>query len=833
MRINPYSPAEIEAKWQRIWAERRAFCAQNDDSRPKFYGLIEFPYPSGEGLHVGHPRSNTAIDIIARKRRMEGYNVLFPMGWDAFGLPTENYAIKNKIHPRTVTEHNVDHFRAQLQRLGFSFDWSREVDTTDPAYYKWTQWIFLKLYEHGLAYKAEMPINWCVSCKCGLANEEVVDGACERCGGEVVRRVRSQWMLRITEYAQKLLDGLDEVDFIEKVKTQQRNWIGRSEGAEVDFAIEVDASAAASGTKAATSTQAASKMDAGTAGIRVFTTRPDTLFGATYMVLAPEHPLVDALIARDAVSNAETVAEYRAAAARKSDFERTELAKDKTGVPLEGVHAVNPATGKPIPVWISDYVLVTYGTGAIMAVPGHDARDWAFARKFGLPIVEVVAGGNIGEAAYTDVADGVLVNSGFLNGLRVAEAKQRITGWLVERGLGERKINYKLRDWVFSRQRYWGEPIPIVECPRCGFVPVPEDQLPVTLPEVERYEPTDSGESPLAAITDWVNTACLQCGGPAKRETDTMPQWAGSSWYFMRYADPHNTGALASKEALAYWLPVDWYNGGMEHTTLHLLYSRFWYRFLYDIGIAPNPEPYRKRTSHGMILGDNGEKMSKSRGNVINPDVIVAEIGADAFRLYEMFMGAFDQAIPWSTQGAHGCRRFLERVWRLQERLTGEEEISKPLAASVHGAIKKVSEDYERMKYNTAIAAMMTLVNDLTAAGSVTRGELRALLLILSPVAPHIAEEMWEACTFGGPSHSQIYAQPWPAWDEAALRADTVEIAVQINGKVRARIDVPAGMTPEEAAEQLPGHEKVAELLAGRPIRKLVFVPGRLLNIVV
>ncbi|MCL2810710.1 MAG: leucine--tRNA ligase [Clostridia bacterium] len=809
MRINPYAPNEIEPKWQRFWAEQRAFCAKSYFSRPKFFGLIEFPYPSGSGLHVGHPRSNTAIDIIARKRRMEGYNVLFPMGWDAFGLPTENYAIKNKIHPRIVTQQNVDHFRTQLQRLGFSFDWSREVDTTDPAYYKWTQWIFLKLHAHGLAYKAEMPVNWCVSCKCGLANEEVVDGVCERCNGEVVRRVRNQWMLRITEYAQKLLDGLDDVDFIEKVKTQQRNWIGRSEGAEVDFAIE--------------SSEDTSDV------IRVFTTRPDTLFGATYMVLSPEHPLVDALIARGTVTNAQAVAEYRAAAARKSDFERTELAKDKSGVPLEGVCAINPATGKPIPVWISDYVLVTYGTGAIMAVPGHDTRDWEFASKFGLPIVEVVAGGNVTEGAYTDVADGVLVNSGFINGLRVAEAKQKITDWLIEKGLGERKVNYKLRDWVFSRQRYWGEPIPMVECPCCGFVPVPEDQLPITLPEVERYEPTDSGESPLAAITDWVNTICPKCNGPAKRETDTMPQWAGSSWYFMRYADPHNADALASKEALAYWLPVDWYNGGMEHTTLHLLYSRFWHRFLYDIGVVPTPEPYQKRTSHGMILGENSEKMSKSRGNVINPDDIVDVMGADAFRLYEMFMGAFDQAIPWSTKGAHGCRRFLDRVWRLQEILTDSEEISPALAASVHGAIKKVTEDYERMKFNTAIAAMMSLVNDLTAAGSVTRGELRALLLILSPVAPHIAEEMWEANSFGG----TIYAQPWPAWDEAALHADTVEIAVQINGKVRGRIDVPADMTPEQAAEQLPSHEKVAELLAGRPIRKLVFVQGRLLNIVI
>ncbi len=817
MFTTPYVPGEIEKKWQRIWAERKAFAATDDYSRPKFYGLIEFPYPSGHGLHVGHPRSNTAIDIIARKRRMEGYNVLFPMGWDAFGLPTENFAIKNKVHPSIVTKQNIDHFRQQLQALGFSFDWSREVDTTDPSYYKWTQWIFLKLFEHGLAYKTEMPVNWCVSCKCGLANEEVVNGVCERCGGEVVRRVRSQWMLKITAYAQKLLDGLDHVDFIDEVKMQQRNWIGRSEGAEIDFAVHADGH-----TSGGENGEAAEN-------IRVYTTRPDTLFGATYMVLSPEHPLVDAFMARGALRNADAILDYRAAAARKSDFERSEMAKDKTGVALEGVHAVNPATGQPIAIWISDYVLMTYGTGAIMAVPGHDGRDWEFAKKFGLPIVEVVAGGDVQQAAYTDVADGELVNSGFLNGMRVAEAKTAMIDWLAEKGLGERKVNFKLRDWVFSRQRYWGEPMPIVHCDCCGWVPVPEDQLPVTLPNVEHYEPTDDGQSPLSLITEWVSTTCPKCGAPARRETDTMPQWAGSSWYFLRYTDPLNATELASQQAMSYWLPVDWYNGGMEHTTLHLLYSRFWHLFLHDIGVVPSPEPYQKRTSHGMILGENGEKMSKSRGNVINPDEIVSTLGADAFRMYEMFMGAFDQAIPWSTNGAQGCRRFLDRVWRLQEMLNEGEGISKPLAASVHGAIKKVTEDYERMKFNTAIAAMMSLVNDMYAAKQVTRGELKALLLILNPVAPHMTEEIWEACGFGGP----LYAQPWPKWDEAALHSDTVEIAVQINGKVRGRIDIPSDMTAEQAAEQLPAHERVAELLEGKVIRKLVYVPGRLLNIVV
>ena len=803
MNIKPYNPEEIELKWQKNWDEAHCFEAKSDKSKPKFYGLIEFPYPSGAGLHVGHPRSNTAMDIIARKRRMEGYNVLYPIGWDAFGLPTENYAIKNHVHPAGVTQKNIDHFREQLRRIGFSFDWSREVNTTDPNYFKWTQWIFLQLYKHGLAYKSEMPVNWCPSCKCGLANEEVVAGKCERCGAEVIRRVKSQWMLKITKYAQKLLDGLDDVDFIEKVKVQQRNWIGRSEGAEVDFAIkDTDMK------------------------LRVYTTRPDTLFGATYMVVAPEHAAVDAL--KDRITNWDDVIAYREAAARKSEFERTELAKDKTGVELKGIRAINPVNGKDIPIFISDYVLVTYGTGAIMAVPAHDTRDWDFAKKFNLPIIEVVAGGeDVQKEAYTDVAEGVLCNSGFLNGLSVAEAKKSITQWLTENGVGEKKVNYKLRDWVFSRQRYWGEPIPLVYCEKCGWVPVPEDQLPVLLPDVDNYEPTDSGESPLSKIDSWVNTTCPCCGGPARRETDTMPQWAGSSWYFLRYADPHCDTDLARWEELAYWLPVDWYNGGMEHTTLHLLYSRFWNLFLYDIGAIPNKEPYQKRTSHGMILGANGEKMSKSRGNVINPDETIAEIGADAFRLYEMFMGAFDQAIPWSTEGARGCRRFLERVWRLQEMLIDEEGVRKEMEVPVNAMIKKVSEDYERMKFNTAIAAMMAFVNDVYTNGKITRGELKALCLCLNPVAPHITEEMWEACGFGTP----IYTQSWPTYDENKLVADEVEIAVQIKGKVRARIMVPAGLTQADG-EKLLENETVKKLVGDAPVRKLIFVPGRLLNIV-
>ncbi|MEG0268856.1 MAG: leucine--tRNA ligase [Clostridia bacterium] len=785
-----YNPNEIEKKWQDRWEESGVFHAEFPSQKPKYYCLIEFPYPSGNGLHVGHPRSNTALDIIARKRRMEGYNVLYPIGYDAFGLPTENFAIKNKVQPAVVTKSNIDHFREQLKRLGFSFDYSREINTTDPEYYRWTQFIFLKLLEKGLAYKAEMPINWCTSCKCGLANEEVVGGVCERCGGEVVRKVRKQWMLRITDYAQKLLDGLDQVDFIEKVKTQQRNWIGRSEGAEVDFALS-------------------GKADK----LRVYTTRPDTLFGATYMVVSPEHPMIEKYKAE--ITNYADAAAYRNEAAKKSDFERTELSKDKSGVELKGLCAINPATGKEIPIWMSDYVLMSYGTGAIMAVPAHDARDHEFATKFHIPMVEVVAGGDISMEAFTDTADGVLVNSGFLNGLRVAEAKTKIIDWLSEKGLGERKVNYKLRDWVFSRQRYWGEPIPVVHCEHCGTVPVPENQLPVLLPAVENYEPTD--------------TTCPVCGGPAKRETDTMPQWAGSSWYFLRYCDPHNKEALASKEALDYFMPVDWYNGGMEHTTLHLLYSRFWHRFLYDIGLVSTPEPYQKRTSHGMILGENNEKMSKSRGNVINPDEIVDELGADAFRLYEMFMGAFDQAIPWSTNGARGCRRFLERVWRLQEMQKPGKGYSAELTPSVHETIKKVSEDYEAMKFNTAIAAMMSLVNEFYGNGGCTRDELQTLLLLLNPVAPHICEEMWEMLGYQG----KLALTAWPKYDEAAMKRSEVEIGVQVNGKVRGRMMVSPDLTREQAERELPLHEEIKQLVGEQTIVKVIYVPGRLCNLIV
>ena len=804
MQVAPYVPGDIEPKWQKYWEDHKAFEASDDHTKPKYYCLIEFPYPSGAGLHVGHPRSNTALDIIARKRRMEGYNVLYPIGYDAFGLPTENYAIKNHVHPAIVTKQNIDHFREQLKKIGFSFDYSREVNTTDPSYYKWTQWIFLQLYKHGLAYKNEMPINWCPSCKCGLANEEVVDGKCERCGSEVVRRVKNQWMLRITAYAQKLLDGLEHVDFIDRVKTQQRNWIGRSEGAEVDFQL----------------TPVPEKL-------RVYTTRPDTLFGATYMVISPEHPLIDKY--KDQITNYDALLAYREAAAKKSDFERTEMAKDKTGVQIEGIRAINPVNGREIPVWVSDYVLMSYGTGAIMAVPAHDERDWAFAKKFGLPIIEVVAGGkNVQEECFPDVQTGTLVNSDFLNGLSVAEAKKKIIDFLTEKGIGERKVNFKLRDWVFSRQRYWGEPIPIIHCPKCGMVPLEEKDLPLLLPDVEHYEPTDDGQSPLSRMTDWVNVKCPRCGGDAQRETDTMPQWAGSSWYFLRYCDPHNDKEFASKEALDYWMPVDWYNGGMEHTTLHLLYSRFWHLFLHDLGLVSAPEPYQKRTSHGMILGENGEKMSKSRGNVINPDDTIAQIGADAFRMYEMFMGAFDQAIPWSTNGAKGCRKFLDRVWRLQEILTDDEGISEDLRVSVNQTIKKVSEDYERMKFNTAIAQMMTLVNEMYQKGSVTKGELKALLLLLSPVSPHICEEIWQLQGFGAP----VYTQSWPKYDEKYLTRDEVEIAVQVNGKVRGKLMIPITMTRESAQEELPKLPDVQKLVGDSQIVKVIFVPGRLLNIV-
>ena len=799
-----YDHDQVELKWQKIWEDAHCFEAKDDYSMPKFYPLIEFPYPSGHGLHVGHPRSNTALDIIARKRRMEGYNVLYPIGWDAFGLPTENYAIKTGIHPAKVTHDNIEHFRAQLKRLGFSFDWSREINTTDPDYYKWTQWIFLKFFEKGLAYKAEIPINFCTSCKVGLANEEVVDGVCERCGGVVVQKVRSQWMLKITEYAQRLIDDLDDLDYIERVKIQQKNWIGRSEGAEVIFPIEGYPE-----------------------GLKVYTTRCDTLFGATYMVVSPEHPIIDAM--KDSIENMDEVREYQKAAARKSDLERAELNKEKTGVMLKGLKATNPVTGKLIPVWISDYVLMGYGTGAIMAVPAHDERDWEFAKKFNMPIIEVVAGGrNVQEECYSDVESGIMVNSGFLNGLTVKEAIPTMIKWLEEKGIGEKKVNYKLRDWVFTRQRYWGEPIPLVHCDKCGWVPLPYSELPLKLPEIEDFEPTDDGSSALARATDWIKTTCPKCGGPANRETDTMPNWAGSSWYFIRYCDPHNDKELASREALEYWMPVDWYNGGMEHTTLHLLYSRFWYKFLYDIGVVPTKEPYKKRTSHGMILGENGEKMSKSRGNVVNPDDIVEEMGADAFRLYEMFMGAFDQPIPWSTQGARGCRRFLDRIWRMQDMLNGFDGIRPEMKALVHGTIKKVSEDYEAMKYNTAIAAMMTMVNELYNSGSVSKEEFHILLTLLNPVAPHMTEELNQRLGYEQP----LYCTPWPKWDESALVKNTIEYGVQVNGKIRARIELPIDMPKEEVEAAAKAHKDVVPFLEGKTVRKVIVVKN-IVNIVV
>ncbi len=780
--------------------DEKAFAATDDYTKPKYYALVEFPYPSGQGLHVGHPRPYTALDIVARKRRLQGYNVLYPMGWDAFGLPTENYAIKNHIHPKIVTKNNVARFKNQLQSLGYSFDWDREINTTDPNYYHWTQWIFLKLYKAGLAYKSEMPVNWCTSCKVGLANEEVVNGVCERCGSPVVRKMKSQWMLKITEYADKLIDGLDSVDYVEKVKVSQRNWIGRSNGAEVDFSI-------------------AGADDK----LRIYTTRPDTLFGVTYMVVSPEHPYLDKY--KDQISNWDEIVAYREEAAKKSDFERSELAKDKTGVEIKGLKAVNPVNKKEIPIWVSDYVLMSYGTGAIMAVPAHDERDWAFAKKFNLPIVEVVAGGDVQNAAFTDVQTGTLVNSGFLDGLEVADAKKKIIEYLEENKIGTSKKNYKLRDWVFSRQRYWGEPIPIVKCEKCGYVPLSEDELPLELPDVESYVPTDNGESPLAAMTDWVNTTCPCCGGPAKRETDTMPQWAGSSWYFLRYTDPHNNDALASKEAMKYWLPVDWYNGGMEHTTLHLLYSRFWHRFLYDQGVVPCKEPYQKRTSHGMILGENGEKMSKSRGNVINPDDIVNEFGADTLRTYEMFIGAFELAASWSNEGVKGCRRFLERVWKLQDMLTDEEGFSKDMETKMHQTMKKVSSDFETLKYNTAIAAMMALLNDFYKKGSITKGELKTFLILLNPVAPHITEEMWADCGFGG----RLYQQAWPEYDEAKTVENTVEIAVQINGKTKGTVSITRDCDKDTAIAA--GKEVIKDKLTGNIIKE-IYVPGRIINIV-
>ena len=799
-----YNHKVVEKKWQKVWDDNKAFAATDDYSKPKYYALVEFPYPSGQGLHVGHPRPYTALDIVARKRRMQGYNVLYPMGWDAFGLPTENYAIKNKIHPKEVTKNNVARFKAQLHSLGYSFDWDREINTTDPEYYKWTQWIFLKLFKAGLAYKKEMPINWCTSCKVGLANEEVVNGVCERCGAPVVRKVKSEWMLKITEYADKLIEGLDTVDYIERVKVSQKNWIGRSTGAEVDFRIK-------------------GKEDK----LRIYTTRCDTLFGATYMVVSPEHPLLDKY--KDEIKNWSEIESYREQAARKSDFERSELAKDKTGVAIDGLVAINPVNEKEIPIWVSDYVLMSYGTGAIMAVPAHDERDWEFAKKFDLPLIQVVAKDgeevDINEAAFTDVATGVLINSGFLNGLQVKDAKEKMIEFLEEKGIGKAKVNYKLRDWVFSRQRYWGEPIPIIHCDKCGYVPLNESELPLMLPEVESYMPTDNGESPLAAMTDWVNVKCPCCGGPAKRETDTMPQWAGSSWYFLRYTDSKNTEALASKEALKYWLPVDWYNGGMEHTTLHLLYSRFWHKFLYDQGVVPTPEPYQKRTSHGMILGENGEKMSKSRGNVVNPDDIVNAYGADTLRTYEMFIGAFDLAASWSDDGVKGCRRFLERVWKLQDIVVDGDAYSKDMETKMHQTIKKVSTDFENLKYNTAIAAMMALVNDFYKKNAVTKGEMKTLLTLLNPVAPHITEEMWSILGYEG----YLYQASWPTFDEAKTVESTVEIAVQINGKMKATLAINKDDPKDDVIAK--AKEAIADKLTGNIVKE-IYVPGRIVNIV-
>lgn len=799
-----YDYAQIEKKWQDIWDEKQTFAAKDDYSLPKFYGLVEFPYPSGQGLHVGHPRSYTAIDIVCRKKRLEGYNVLYPMGWDAFGLPTENFAIKNHVHPAEVTKKNIANFKRQLKSLGFSFDWSREINTTDPEYYKWTQWIFLQLYKKGLAYKKKMSVNWCTSCKCVLANEEVVNGHCERCGSEVIHKEKSQWMLKITDYAEKLLEGLDEVDFIDRVKTQQRNWIGRSYGTQVKFSTNIGDT------------------------FEVFTTRADTLFGVTYMVMSPEHPLINKWA--DKITNMDEVTAYKQEAAKKSDFERTELAKDKTGVKISGVTAINPVNGKEVPIFIADYVLISYGTGAIMAVPAHDTRDWEFAKKFGLPIIEVVAGGeDVQKAPYTECATGKLVNSGFLDGMSVEDAKKAIQEWLTERNLGERKTNYKLRDWVFSRQRYWGEPIPIVHCDKCGYVPVPESELPLVLPNVDSYEPTDNGESPLAKMTDWVNTTCPHCGGPAHRETDTMPQWAGSSWYFLRYCDPHNDKALASPEALKYWTPVDWYNGGMEHTTLHLLYSRFWHKFLYDIGVVPTSEPYAKRTSHGMILGENGEKMSKSRGNVVNPDEIVRDYGADTMRVYEMFIGDFEKAAPWSQSSIKGSKRFLDKVWALSDKLTEGDSYRAELESAFHRTIKKVTEDIEGLKMNTAIAALMSLLNDIQGSGSINRAEFKTYLILLNPFAPHMTEELWQQAGFEG----MLNEAEWPKYDEAKCADSTVEIAVQVNGKIKARINVAADISAPDAIAAAKADGAVAAAIDSKNIIKELYVPKKLVNIVV
>ena len=799
-----YNHKPIEGKWQKIWEDKGVFHAENNSEKEKFYALIEFPYPSGQGLHVGHPRPYTALDTVARKRRLQGYNVLYPIGWDAFGLPTENYAIKNHIHPEIVTKQNIARFKKQIQSLGISFDWSREINTTDPDYYKWTQWIFIQLFKKGLAYKKEMNVNWCTSCKCVLANEEVVNGVCERCGSEVVHKVKSQWMLKITAYADRLINDLDLVNYPERVKAQQKNWIGRSTGAEVDF-----------------------KTTTGDT-LTIYTTRADTLYGATYMVISPEHPLIEKWA--DKLSNIDAIREYQAAAARKSDFERTEVAKDKTGVLVEGVKAINPVNNKEIPIFISDYVLVSYGTGAIMAVPAHDTRDWEFAKKFDLPIIEVVKGGNVQEEAYTDCATGIMVNSGMLDGLTVDEAKKKIISWLESEGKGHSKVNYKLRDWVFSRQRYWGEPIPIVHCDKCGYVPIDESELPLRLPMVESYEPTDNGESPLAKMTDWLETTCPCCGGKAMRENDTMPQWAGSSWYFLRYMDPHNDKALASKEAIKYWSPVDWYNGGMEHTTLHLLYSRFWHKFLYDIGVVNTPEPYAKRTSHGMILGENGEKMSKSRGNVVNPDEIVDEYGADTLRLYEMFIGDFEKAAPWSQSSIRGCRRFIERYYNLQTILNDADGIRPELESSFHKAIKKVGDDIENIKFNTAIATLMALINDITATGAITKEELRIFTILLNPFAPHVTEEVFEMCKLGD---GIVAEQKWPEYDEAKCKDETIEIVVQVNGKIKTKLNIPVESEKNAVLDMAKADANVAKAIENMNIIKEIYVPNKLVNLVV
>ena len=799
-----YNHKAVEEKWQKIWEDKGVFHASDDTEKEKFYALIEFPYPSGQGLHVGHPRPYTALDTVARKRRLEGYNVLYPIGWDAFGLPTENYAIKNHIHPEIVTKKNIARFKKQIQSLGISFDWSREINTTDPEYYKWTQWIFIQLYKHGLAYKKEMNVNWCTSCKCVLANEEVVNGVCERCGSEVVHKVKSQWMLKITEYADRLINDLDLVNYPDRVKAQQKNWIGRSKGAEVDFTTTTGDT------------------------LTIYTTRADTLYGATYMVISPEHPMIEKWA--DKISNMDEIKKYQEAAARKSDFERTEVAKEKTGVRIDGVNAINPVNNKEIPIFISDYVLVSYGTGAIMAVPAHDTRDWEFAKKFDLPIIEVVKGGNVQEEAYTDCAKGIMVNSGMLDGLTVDEAKKKIIDWLTSEGKGHSKVNYKLRDWVFSRQRYWGEPIPMVYCEKCGYVPIDEKDLPLRLPMVESYEPTDNGESPLAKMTDWINTTCPCCGGKAKRETDTMPQWAGSSWYYLRYMDPHNKNAIASKEALNYWSPVDWYNGGMEHTTLHLLFSRFWHKFLYDIGVVPTPEPYAKRTSHGMILGENGEKMSKSRGNVVNPDEIVDEYGADTMRLYEMFIGDFEKAAPWSKASIRGCRRFVERYWNLQSVLIDGDKIRPELEGAFNKAIKKVGEDIENIKFNTAIATLMALINDISNVKSINKEELRIFSILLNPFAPHVTEEVYEACKLG---NGILAEAEWPEYDESKCVDESVEIVVQVNGKIKAKLNIPVDADKDAVLDLAKNDENVKKAIDGMKIIKEIVVPKKLVNLVV